>query len=440
MKLSTDCAVLFAATVAAANLAAAPALAADTPAKVVHRAPESAYAAALAAHPQLAQMSGDAAARCKVSAAGAVTGCVLLREYPVNSGFGQALLGAAAQFQVQPATRDGRPVDSDVVLEIAPFKIDKKAEWLHKPTPGELLGVWPRDALRKGIPGQATVNCLVSPQGALFECVVQSETPAGLDYGRAALALTPQLLMKPAELRGQPVVSQATIPIVFKTEAPLDIGPQTRGTASAAMIWSAAPSYAEVAAAYPAKARARRLAGHATLYCDFTNDGRLTHCQTLVEEPRGEGFAAAARKLAERFHAYPATPDGKGLGNVAVQVPVAFDPAMLDAANQVIGRPQWAALPSAEDVHAAFGATPRGIGTVRVVLGCVVQQGGWIGECTVGSETPPGMGLGPAALALAAKVRVVTWTSEGLPVVGARLNVPIRYESGAPEPAPAKAP
>ncbi|HEX3701259.1 MAG TPA: hypothetical protein VHV27_11370 [Phenylobacterium sp.] len=203
-----------------------------------------------------------------------------------------------------------------------------------------------------------------------------------------------------------------------------------------ATTWAVAPSYADVLAAYPARARASRQAGHAVIFCDFALDGRLSQCIPVSEAPLGEGFADAARKLARDFRADVSTEVArqKTLGG-GVSLAVVFDPAMLDQARPVLGTPKWTDLPSAMDVDAAFAGTPKNVGAVRVVLDCKVQQGGVMGGCGVESEQPAGQGFGQAALALAAKTRVSTWTDQGLPVVGGAVRIPIRFETGAPAPA-----
>ena len=64
-------------------------------------------------------------------------------------------------------------------------------------------------------------------------------------------------------------------------------------------------------------------------------------------------------------------------------------------------------------------------------LGGAVQAGGGVGDCKVVSEDPGGVGLGDAAMALTGAFRLTTWTTEGLPTVGGRVRIPLRYEPGA---------
>ena len=401
---------------------------ADTPAEA--KSPgRAALENALPAAAKAQGVGGRAAARCKVSAAGVLSGCVVISEYPSAQGFGAALLSLVPEYQAKPATHDGQAVESTLVITGDWFVADKEPNWLRKPTALDLLAVYPREAYRRGENGLATIDCIVGLQGALFDCLTISETPAGHHFGDAALALTPQFLMRPATKDGKPVPSEVRIPINFKTFAG-DPGPPSP-VVSPAMVWAEAPTYADVLAAYPPNAKAARTGGRATLYCQFRMDGRLRGCEGVNDQPFGKGFHSAAQKLVEKFRAYPASSDGKGLRDASIQLPFTFDPSMLDG-NNTVGRPLWAGLPSNDDVFAAFTGTPKNVGAVRVVLGCVVEQGGTVSGCKVLSENPAGKGFGQAALALSAKFKLSTWTAEGLPVVGGEVHIPIRFETDEP--------
>src|SRR5205814_10111810 len=109
----------------------------------------------------------------------------------------------------------GMAPQGTVIIPYSYFPFDKAPDWLRKPTERDLLVVWPKAAWRKGLGGKATIACLVSPQGAVYDCVPTSESPPGENFGAAAVALTPQFLMRPATLGGQPVLSPVTIPINF---------------------------------------------------------------------------------------------------------------------------------------------------------------------------------------------------------------------------------
>jgi TonB family protein len=260
------------------------------------------------------------------------------------------------------------------------------------------------------------------------------ETPAGVGFGDAAVALTPQLLMKPARLKGEAVLSTANIPIswVGLAGAAGALIPG-RKVARPDLPWSTAPSYAEVAAAYPAKAREAKIGGRATIGCDLNKEGRLVNCVTVSAEPKGYGFEAAAKGLMKSF-TLPVEneADRKVVQSVSVHMPVVFAPVMLTDAKPLSGKPVWARLPDAEELDKAFANVKAG-DPVRVMMECQVVARGAVEGCRVESEAPAGAGVAAAALALAPGFRLTPWTAEGLPVIGASVRIPLRYQARAEE-------
>ncbi len=197
----------------------------------------------------------------------------------------------------------------------------------------------------------------------------------------------------------------------------------TIASAQTPPVWAEAPGVAEVAAAYPAKARAAGVGGQVNLSCEINRDGRPRDCAALGEQPSGYGFGFAARKLAERMRVADAALRGQ-----EVRVPVTFDPALLKGEVPLVTKPVWAALPSAEDFQASFPKTANGVNEVRVALVCAAAAGGALTGCLVDREEPAGQGYGQGALALAPKFRVGPWSLDGLATAGARVRVPIRYQ------------
>lgn len=329
------------------------------------------------------------------------------------------------------------------VVAVAAPDVDVAPTWLRKPTPDDLLTVWPTDALRRGLGGRGVIRCDVSVQGALLNCAVVSETPKDAGFGGAAIALTPQFVMKPATHNGVPIPYQGlVIPISFVRPS-LTTGSHIPGGESmsasglvwrdrvlAGAPWTVAPTYADVQAAYPAKARTDGVGGHAVVDCTFRSDGTLTACNVVSEDPKREGFGPAARQLAGRFRGPAATPDGGSLGGYHVQIPFTFPTAMLTDVKPSVGKPEWASLPTPEEMVAGFPAAANAAGLLkaRVVLNCAVGEDGRLTGCGVQSEEPKDYGFGGATLALASRFRLKIWSAEGLPVVGGRVNVPIRYD------------
>lgn len=315
-------------------------------------------------------------------------------------------------------------------------------DWLRKPTQEQLMAVWPKGALQVGKKGRGVIDCSVSLQGMLFDCKVAEEDPVGSGFGGAAIALTPQFVMKPATRNGVPfVATHVRIPITFVWPAEMRRqGHIFTNEVIANVNWRAAPSFAQVVAAYPAKARAAGAGGSATLDCRFKDDGLLSDCSVLGQTPTGMGFGEAAKSLSSLFVGPTALKDGSLTKGASVQIPVTFAPEMLTSNKPVTGKPKWTAVPSAEDLVGAIppAAIAAGAKTARVMISCVIAQGGGITDCAVVSEDPPNLGFGAATLGLAKGVRVSIWTAEGLPTIGGGVSVPIRYD--IPPPAPAAPP
>ncbi|WP_309605852.1 TonB family protein [Phenylobacterium sp.] len=197
----------------------------------------------------------------------------------------------------------------------------------------------------------------------------------------------------------------------------------TASSAQPPPIWSEAPSVADVAAAYPAKARGAGVGGRVSLSCEIDRQDRPRDCAALGEQPSGYGFGFAARKLAEHMRVADAALRGQ-----EVRIPVTFDPAVLKNEGPLVTRPVWSTLPSAADFQASFPKTANGVNEVRVALVCSATSAGLLTGCAVDREEPAGQGYGQGALALAPKFRVGPWSLDGLPTSGARVRVPIRYQ------------
>lgn len=186
--------------------------------------------------------------------------------------------------------------------------------------------------------------------------------------------------------------------------------------------WAEAPSVSDLAAAYPARAKSAGLNGKVELSCAIGHDDRPRDCAAVLEKPGGYGFGAAAIKLAQHMKV-----DRQGMYGQNVFIPFAFDTAVLNGPTTVT-KPVWAVLPTAEDFQTTFPKTENGVNHVRVVLGCNVAADGGLNGCAINQEDPAGQGYGAGALALASKFKLSPWGPQGEPMVGARINLPIRYE------------
>lgn len=195
--------------------------------------------------------------------------------------------------------------------------------------------------------------------------------------------------------------------------------------AQAQVTWVQTPTAADVAAAYPAKAKAAGVAGSARLTCTLDRNLAPQQCAVLEESPAGYGFGAAAKKVAQGLRAERTD---EVHARSEVRVPVTFSREVLTGATPVVSNPAWTQIPTAGDFQATFPQAANGVNYVRVVLVCHASDVGALGDCKVDREEPSGMGYGQAALALAPKFRVAAWSSDGQATYGAQVRVRIRYE------------
>lgn len=196
----------------------------------------------------------------------------------------------------------------------------------------------------------------------------------------------------------------------------------TAANAQVAANVTAGPTAAEMAAVYPAKAKAEGVSGGVELVCSVKVSGAVSDCDIMGENPKGYGFGAAAQKLSRSLRVDP------GQRGTEVRVPVSFNADVLRPGGMTVKTPKWAALPSVTDLQTTIPKTEGGPNNIRVTLVCTVQPGGSLDACAVDREEPAGQGFGQAVLALATKFKVEPWSAEGMPTVGAKVRVPVRYD------------
>lgn len=90
-------------------------------------------------------------------------------------------------------------------------------EWVSKPDGDDLARAFPRKAvLARQSTGAATISCAVAKTGKLEDCTVIEETPAGFDFGLAALQLQRQFKLRAKLKDGQSTEGgRVRIPIHF---------------------------------------------------------------------------------------------------------------------------------------------------------------------------------------------------------------------------------
>jgi hypothetical protein len=161
---------------------------------------------------------GNAIARCKADAEGALSGCEVVAERPARTGFGEALLALAPKYRLTPAHKGERPANAPVLISASWRVPDIAPSWRVDPKPGDFATTASPAFWNLRQPGIALMNCLLGAAGTLYDCKVVFQHPDGVGLGQMTLRFAPFLLYKPALKDGKPVKVGVTLPFHFGTE------------------------------------------------------------------------------------------------------------------------------------------------------------------------------------------------------------------------------
>lgn len=388
------------------------------------------------------KVSGYAVLNCTADEAGREVDCRVVKEDPVGMGFGEAALALVTKERVK--TKDANGVSIVGQRFYSDFRFlapgDANPDWLRKPTGEDLAAAFPTRALQEGKAGKAAMKCSVTIEGFLEHCTVLSESPQDYGFGAAALQLAPQFRMSPKIRGGQAVPGgEVTIPLNWGASAG---GPAATFGSRRLMVdppWDAAPSFAQVRAAWPADAKGLD-SGQAALRCNVSPEGALKGCEVISEIPKGKGFGRAAKSLSGAFRIHATPEDAKVLKTLSVDVPFRFrDPAAPDT--RTLTHPHWVTTLTAEGMSLVYpqAALKAHVRTGLGVVNCAVDASGRLVDCSARREDPVGLDFGAAALLATEAMSINPWTQEGDTVDGQRITLPVRF-NWQPEEEPAKPP
>jgi TonB family protein len=289
--------------------------------------------------------------------------------------------------------------------------------FVQQPSPQEFASAYPHGAEALGVNGRAVLACDVDQSGRLERCKVAGETPAGAGFGGAALRLVHAFRV--AAPAAEP--ERISFPIGFSALA-------NDNEQLAAGPWVAAPSFADVAAAYPDIGGGRT--GEVVMHCALSRDGAARACKVLYERPIEQDFGAAALKLAHLFRMQldpRLLRTGLPIGaNLTVRM---APPNASEASERLISDPLWTVVDDVGRITALYPAEAKkkGVTSGLGAADCTVASDGALTACQAGPDDPPGLGFSEAAVKAAQTLRMSPWTGVGGPVDGARVRLPLRF-------------
>lgn len=196
----------------------------------------------ISAYPMAASTSGGALLECRVADAGLLEACHVVNQFPAAIGFDQAALALAPKFVVAPDSKSGvstkgqrvwvqviwnfmsGPTSQFQTMRLRPpppgpgtlVSIISKPNWARAPTWAEMRPFYPAQAMKDGVSGSAVLVCGVFKTGAVHDCIVQSESPAGYGFGEASVRASKMFVMKPATRDRVPVDDEGIkIPVAW---------------------------------------------------------------------------------------------------------------------------------------------------------------------------------------------------------------------------------
>jgi len=189
------------------------------------------------------------------------------------------------------------------------------AMWASRPSDAQVEAA--RPAGQAQAIGRAAMTCKARADGAISDCRLRLDSPAGAGFGAALLALAPQyrlnLAAPHAPAAGQEVWAS-------------DVWPAPgRGPGDRQADWVRKPTQSEILKVWPAAAWAKGEGGQGTISCLVSLQGAVSDCRVDEEDPPGQGVGAAALGLAPHFRLTTWTAEGLPTVGGTIGIPLRYE-------------------------------------------------------------------------------------------------------------------
>ncbi len=192
------------------------------------------------------------------------------------------------------------------------------APWEKVPSEADLAAAFPKTASPNG--GAGDINCAMTGEGHLSDCVLVAETSPG--FGAAALKLSHRFKARVAKEPDHHYRRDLRINLAVRF-------PPRNGTGAAPLVnpdWIRTPDPAQAASLYPAAATKAGVAtGVGSVTCRIDDKGFLSDCSVVSQDPQDLGFGAAALAVTPSLQANLWTREGDRAAGGSVTVPLRFD-------------------------------------------------------------------------------------------------------------------
>jgi hypothetical protein len=177
--------------------------------------------------------SGRASMRCRINDNGDLRNCGVIDEFPAGAGFGAKTQELARDFTSKALSADGSPAFGHTVIVSIDFTPIGWARLVgdrdQAPKPAQLVRwlrgyedpLYPFEVRKRAISARVVLHCRIMADGSPEPCTVESETPKGLGFGKAAVIAARTLLVSRQDIDGNPTAGR-TIEFPMVINPPCD--------------------------------------------------------------------------------------------------------------------------------------------------------------------------------------------------------------------------